>query len=186
MKEINEKVMSDEETDPDEPNVFIKRSPLWRSQKLNSLVAVLDKQYGAKHGTFVKKTRKIGQPSERVPPRGLPKWAISSNYTVPSPSVPQSSTSTASNSSIVNTPSRVQSSRGQHIQHVSPLLHSSHVHHQQTLSPSNLFTTPTSSPITQSNCQLSDYSVDEDVDDEADIDIDSELNDWISDITGTN
>ena len=43
MKEINEKVMSDEETDPDEPNVFIKQLPLWRSQKLNSLVAVLDK-----------------------------------------------------------------------------------------------------------------------------------------------
>ncbi len=42
LRQLNEKSMSDEETDGDEPNTFIKRSPSWRSDKLSALFNTLE------------------------------------------------------------------------------------------------------------------------------------------------
>lgn len=68
--------MSDEESDDDSISL-IKRSPPWRSDKLNRLFRSLDEQYESKHGVMTKRNRRIGPFTERPPPRGLPAWALS-------------------------------------------------------------------------------------------------------------
>ena len=42
---LNEKFMSDEETDSEDGNTFLRRSPTWRSDKLNRLIQKLDRCY---------------------------------------------------------------------------------------------------------------------------------------------
>ena len=67
--------MSDEETDSEEANSFVKRSPPWRSHKLDRLFKALDERYDLKNQTSLKRNRKTGMPSERPIPNGLPGWA---------------------------------------------------------------------------------------------------------------
>ena len=55
LKLLNEKVMSDEETDSDEANSFVKRSPPWRSHKLDRLFKALDERYDLKNQTSLKR-----------------------------------------------------------------------------------------------------------------------------------
>ena len=38
IQSLNEKFMSDEETDTEDSKSFIKRSPSWRCEKLNALI----------------------------------------------------------------------------------------------------------------------------------------------------
>lgn len=95
---LNEKAMSDEESDPDEQNSLIRRPPPWRNEKLNALFASLDQQYEAKHSPSTKRKRKIGPPTERIQPRGLPVWALSTAHTPESRSAP-TPTNTAMSSS---------------------------------------------------------------------------------------
>ncbi len=64
--------MSDEETDDDEPNTFIKRSPSWRSDKLSALFHTLDQCYACSQPEG---TEKVGAVIDRSQPRGLPLWA---------------------------------------------------------------------------------------------------------------
>lgn len=45
MQALNEKYMSDEETDTEDNNALLKRSPTWRSEKLNKLIQKLDQRY---------------------------------------------------------------------------------------------------------------------------------------------
>lgn len=45
MQALNEKYMSDEETDNEDNNTLLKRSPMWRSEKLNKLIQKLDQYY---------------------------------------------------------------------------------------------------------------------------------------------
>ena len=45
MQKLNEKYMSDEETDDEDRNTLIRRSPGWRSAALNKLIAKLDCKY---------------------------------------------------------------------------------------------------------------------------------------------
>lgn len=75
MRQINEKLMSDEETDCEEPNSFTKRSPPWRSDKLNNLFRTLDGRYELKQPTL-KKNRKVGPFTDRLRPQGVPTWAL--------------------------------------------------------------------------------------------------------------
>lgn len=104
MKQLNEKLMTDEETDTEEPNCFIRRSLPWRSEKLNRLFKTLDERHDSKHDSSVRRNRKIGSPSERGYPKGLPAWSLST----PSTSL---STPTPSTSSLTPTPSPLISSR---------------------------------------------------------------------------
>ena len=45
IQSLNEKFMSDEETDTEDSKSFIKRSPSWRCEKLNALIKKLDKRH---------------------------------------------------------------------------------------------------------------------------------------------
>ena len=71
--------MSDEETDSEDGNSFLKCSPTWRSDKLNRLIQKLDKRYfdSRKKTDNSKplKSRKNGAPSKRLQPACAPKWA---------------------------------------------------------------------------------------------------------------
>ena len=93
MQQLNEKVMSDEETDYDEPSILVKRTPPWRSEKLTSLIRALDNRKDAKSEAVPKKERKTGPPSLRKQPTNLPKWAVSCSPTPISPMQSQASSS---------------------------------------------------------------------------------------------
>ena len=51
MQSLNEKFMSDEETDAEDDKSFIKRSPTWQCEKLNTLIHKLDKRHFKKRNT---------------------------------------------------------------------------------------------------------------------------------------
>ena len=73
MKIMHERMMTDEETDTEEPNTFISRKPPWRSEKLNILFRALDERYHSSHnGKEPRRNRKVGPPSDRSPPTGVP------------------------------------------------------------------------------------------------------------------
>ena len=80
MQALSEKFMSDEETDEEDCNSFVKRALTWRSEKLNELIKKLDHRYMSsrekKDRSKPLKVRKLGLPSERLPPLCAPKWAI--------------------------------------------------------------------------------------------------------------
>ena len=80
MQALNEKFMSDEETDSEDSNSFLKCSPTWRSDKLNRLIQKLDKRYfdsrKKRDNSKPLKSRKNGAPSKRLQPACTPKWAI--------------------------------------------------------------------------------------------------------------
>ena len=72
MQQLNEKAMTDEETDCDD-TVLVKRTPPWRNTKL---MKTLDSRKDSKSDTIPKKERRTGRPSERSPPKNLPTWAL--------------------------------------------------------------------------------------------------------------
>ena len=80
MKPLNEKFMSDEETDVEDSNSFVKRSLKNRSPKLNKLMRKLDQRYmdsrEKKKKSKPLKIRKIGPPSTRLLPACSPDWVI--------------------------------------------------------------------------------------------------------------
>ena len=85
IKGLNEKFMSDEETDSEDSETFIKRTPKWRSNKLNKLIEKLDERYVRSrekiYNSKPSKARKIGLPSERPVPVSAPKWATTAEPT---------------------------------------------------------------------------------------------------------
>ena len=80
MQALSEKFMSDEETYEEDCNPFVKRTLTWRSENLNELIKKLDHRYMSsrekKDRSKPLKVRKLGLPSERLPPLCAPKWAI--------------------------------------------------------------------------------------------------------------
>ena len=89
--------MLDEETDSEDSETFIKRTPKWRSNKLNKLIEKLDERYvrsrEKKDNSKPCKARKIGQPSERPIPVSAPKWATTIELTPSNSPVPSSGSS---------------------------------------------------------------------------------------------
>ena len=104
IKGLNEKFMSDEETDSEDSETFVKRTPNWRSNKLNKLIDKLDERYvrsrEKKDTSKPCKARKIGLPSQRPIPLSAPKWATTVELT----SASSSPSSGSSSSDLINTP----------------------------------------------------------------------------------
>ena len=83
IQSLNEKLMSDEETDTEDSKSFIKRSPLWRCEKLNALIKKLDKRHlKKKNNSKPSKERRVGPESGRPAPSNAPSWAIVTSTTV--------------------------------------------------------------------------------------------------------
>ena len=77
MQKLNEKYMSDEETDNEDSSVLIRRSLPWRSQPLNKLIMRLDQEYLKKKDRLKPSKKRIdGTYSNRTPPVNAPSWAI--------------------------------------------------------------------------------------------------------------
>ena len=80
MQTLNEKYMSDEETDTEDPQALVRRSPSWRSEKLNKLIQKLDERYirsrENKDNSKPMKVRKVGSSSTRSLPPNAPRWAV--------------------------------------------------------------------------------------------------------------
>ena len=85
MKRLNDKFMTDEETDDESENGFlIRRSPKWRHDRLTQLFSKLDKKYrkfSKSDKSRPLKPRKPGPFTERKPPTNAPKWALSTEET---------------------------------------------------------------------------------------------------------
>lgn len=80
MQSLGEKYMSDEESDTEDPQALIKRSPTWRSEKLGLLLQKLDERYARsrekKDNSKPLKVRKVGPSSQRSSPANAPHWAV--------------------------------------------------------------------------------------------------------------
>lgn len=77
MKKLSEKYMSDEETDGEDDNTLIRKSPGWRSTALNKLIAKLDRKYSRKKDSSKPAKKRIdGTLSNRTPPTNAPRWAV--------------------------------------------------------------------------------------------------------------
>lgn len=77
MQKLNEKFMSDEETDNEDGSVLIRRSLPWRSQALNKLIMKLDKAYlKKKDHSKPSKKRVDGSYSNRAQPANAPAWSV--------------------------------------------------------------------------------------------------------------
>jgi len=77
MNMLSEKYMSDEETDEEDDQFFIRCTLSWRSSKLNKLILKLDKRYKKKKDdSRPVKPRKDGEPSARAFPKNPIPWAI--------------------------------------------------------------------------------------------------------------
>ena len=83
MQQLNEKAMTDEETDCDDTdlNVLVKRTPPCRNNKPSKLMKRLDSRKDFKSDTVPKKEHRTGHPSERSLPKGLPKWTLKDTFT---------------------------------------------------------------------------------------------------------
>ena len=76
------KSLSDEETDSEDSNSLQKRTPRWRSKKLNKLIQKIDKRYTIsreKENSKPLKIRNTGTPSERLMPACASHWATTTN-----------------------------------------------------------------------------------------------------------
>ena len=81
MQCLNEKFISDEETNIEDDKYFIKRSPSWRSEKLSTLLNKLDKRhFKQKNNLKPSKEQKVGPTSTRLPPSSPPSWAINGSF----------------------------------------------------------------------------------------------------------
>ena len=91
IKGLNEKFTLDEETDSEDSETFIKRTPTWRSNKLinEHYVRLREKKDNSKPC----KARKIGQPSEWPRPVSAPKWGTTIELTPSSSPGPSSGSS---------------------------------------------------------------------------------------------
>ena len=82
MNALNEKFMSDEETDSEDSNMLVRRTVTWRSEKLNLLIKKLDERYlqlrQKQENSKPMKGRKTGTPSDRLAPASVHDyhWAI--------------------------------------------------------------------------------------------------------------
>ena len=80
VQKLNEKYMSDEETDIEDNSLLLKHSLTWRSERLNTLIQKLDFRYmearKKKENSKPLKARKDGSPSKRGKPPNPPKWAV--------------------------------------------------------------------------------------------------------------
>lgn len=77
MQKLNEKFMSDEETDSEDGSALIRRSLPWRSQALNKLILKLDQAYlKKKDHSKPSKKRVEGGYSNRTQPVNSPSWAV--------------------------------------------------------------------------------------------------------------
>lgn len=157
MQQINEKVMTDEETDCDDKcsKVLLTRMPPWHSKRLTKLMRTLDSRKHAKADAAPKKERKMGSFSDRSPPSDIPKWGRATspslsdgsssspvstqvNPPVPSPATspqcpPIRQSSTPLHSSTTRAPPRVN-----RLQCVSPIHTSSQANDSSSLE-SNVF-----------------------------------------------
>ena len=111
MQALGEKfIMSDEETDIEDKQSFVKRSLKWRSEKLNDLLKKLDDRYARsrekKDNVRPMKTRKVGNPSDRSPPANAPIWALAAtgSTNINAPDGSESSDSSRPNSDIEDDP----------------------------------------------------------------------------------
>ena len=76
LKMIDDKFMSDEETDAESSTLIIRRLP-WRSENLTKLLSHIDNRMASKKGIKpMMKVRRYGQDSERRPPSKHPSWAV--------------------------------------------------------------------------------------------------------------
>lgn len=112
MQALNEKYMSDEETDAEDSNSFLKRSPNWRSEKLNQLIKKLDERYfqsrRKKDNSKPMKSRKTGtRPSDRSTPASAPDWAVITNTT----DDPPQDTSGTTTSTVTGLPANMRDCR---------------------------------------------------------------------------
>ena len=84
MKRLNDKFMTDEETDDSENGILIRRSPK-RHDRLTQLFSKLDKKYRrfskSEKSRLTLKPRKPGPFTERKPPINAPKWALNDEET---------------------------------------------------------------------------------------------------------
>ena len=82
MNALNEKFMSDEETDSEDSNMLVRRTVTWRSEKLNLLIKKLDERHlqlrQKQENSKPMKSRKTGTPSDRLAPASVHDyhWAI--------------------------------------------------------------------------------------------------------------
>ena len=77
MQALSEKFMSDEETDTENQDSLVKRTPIWRSEDVNKLLKKLDLRYSRnKKCSRPSKPRQIGPPSTRSKPSSAPRWAM--------------------------------------------------------------------------------------------------------------
>lgn len=179
MQQLNEKAMTDEETDCDDidSNRLVKRTPPWRSNKLTKLIKTLDSRKDMKSDTMPKKDRKTGCPSERNPPKDLPKWALRDDST----SEPSLSDASSTPESPMQCPTQNQgltpvSSRSSGLPGLTPLSRFSATHasfHSQT-PPSTPTMHDESIPQSPSNSFSSDSDYDEN----------DETSAWIRAVTG--
>ena len=74
-------MMSEEEGDDDDENVFVVRSPTWRSDAFRRLLAVLDKRDFCARAKLARPQHRVqrrkGQPGQSIPPAHTPQWAMS-------------------------------------------------------------------------------------------------------------
>ena len=71
--------ISDEESDTKDPQTLIKRSPIWRSEKLSQLLQKLDERHARsreKDNSKFLRVRKVGTSSKRSSPPNAPHWAV--------------------------------------------------------------------------------------------------------------
>ena len=174
MQALSEKFMSDEETDEEDCNSFVKRALTWRSEKLNELIKKLDHRYMSsrekKDRSKPLKVRKLSLPSERLPPLCAPKWAINATDNIDM----NAPVSLDLSSQIENSESLSDSS-------VSPAL--------SITSDSPRLSITSNSPTVSINSDSPSLSItsnspDPNISDFSDIDSDPELDSWISSITG--
>lgn len=82
MQALNEKYMTDEETDSDDEDrtTLVKCSLPWRSAKCDRFLRTLDDRYAEsrekKNNSKPLKPRKVGPDSERSPPQNAVAWAV--------------------------------------------------------------------------------------------------------------
>ena len=156
--------MSDEESDTEDSQVLIKRSPVWRSEKLSQLIQKLDERYTRsrekKDNSKPLKVRKLGASSERSSPPNAPRWAVETTN--------HSLDSSSSHSSLPSSPS----ASSDIAQEFSPTTSST----PSTSRTSTTRSTPPSTPV--SPIQDTDMST------PIESDSDQELDTWILGVTG--
>ena len=152
MKIMHERMMTDEETDTEEPNTFISRKPPWRSEKLNILFRALDERYHSSHnGKEPRRNRKVGPPSDRSPPTGVPSWSLSGSTSAPSSSTASPIEPPNSGASHTTLSAASSSAASPMVPPNSGVLHTTHADRSAALSPSTSSISSVASPMVPPN-----------------------------------